>query len=146
MSEDDVINSAISILEARLKEPEALFTSSNDTKNYLKLKFSELEYETFSLLLLNNQHGLISCQELFRGTINGAAVYPREVVKVTLAFNAAAVIFTHNHPSGQVQPSSADKAITSRLKSALESVDIRVLDHVIVGGRQTFSFAEHGLL
>jgi len=146
MSENDVISNALLILEKRLKEPEAQFTCSNDTKSYLKLKFGELEHETFSLLLLNNQNGLISCQELFRGTIDGAAVYPREVVKVTLAFNAAAVIFTHNHPSGQVQPSAADKAITSRLKSALETVDIRVLDHVIVGGRQTFSFAEHGLL
>lgn len=146
MSEDDVINSALSILETRLKEPEALFTCSKDTKNYLTLKFGELEHETFSLLLLNNQHGLISCQELFRGTIDGAAVYPREVVKVTLAFNAAAVIFTHNHPSGQVQPSAADQAITTRLKSALETVDIRVLDHVIVGGQHTYSFAEHGLL
>jgi DNA repair protein RadC len=95
---------------------------------------------------MDNQHRIIEFVELFRGTIDGASVYPREVVKTALAVNAAAVIFAHNHPSGLAQPSEADKALTHRLKMALNVVDVRVLDHFIVGAEEIYSFAEHGFL
>ncbi|MFK4751082.1 RadC family protein [Oceanobacter antarcticus] len=144
--EQNVINQAIEILEARLQKPEQALCSPQDTFNYLKLKLSELEHEVFSILFLDNQNRLLKSKELFRGTIDGAAVYPREVVKAALAFNAAAVIFAHNHPSGVSEPSTADRHITERLKSALELVDIRTLDHVIVGQGAPYSFAERGLL
>lgn len=100
----------------------------------------------FVVLYLNNQNQLLAHETLFTGTISHTEVHPREVVKRALYFNAAAVIFAHNHPSGEVTPSQADKAITQRLLHALMLVEIRVLDHLIVGGTQILSFAEHGLL
>ncbi|MCY1366184.1 hypothetical protein D9M69_530660 [compost metagenome] len=100
----------------------------------------------FAALFLDSQHRLLEYVELFRGTIDAAAVYPREVVKEALRLNTAAVIFSHNHPSGNPEPSQADKVLTQRLKEALALVDVRTLDHVIVAGDATASFAEHGLL
>jgi DNA repair protein RadC len=94
---------------------------------------------------LDNQHRVIACDELFRGTIDGASVYPREVVKAALQYNAAALIMAHNHPSGISDPSQADRVITEKLKEALALIDVRVLDHFIVG-ENVYSFAEHGLL
>lgn len=146
MNEDQIINQALEILEARLSTPNHYFTNPNETKSYLVLKLGEREHEVFSALLLDNQHGLIGYIEMFRGTIDGASVYPREVVKEALDHNAAAVIFAHNHPSGVAEPSEADKKITSKLKSALALVDVRVLDHIIVGNTNTTSFAENGWL
>lgn len=105
-----------------------------------------LEREEFIVLYLNNQNQLLAHETLFTGTLSHTEVHPREVVKRALYFNAAAVIFAHNHPSGEVAPSQADKAITQRLVQALMLVEIRVPDHLIVGGRQIFSFVEHGLL
>ena len=137
---------ALRILEARIKQPERYFTNPGDVKSYLRLQFNNLEHESFRVMFLDNQHGLISLTEMFRGTIDGAAVYPREVVKTALQFNAAAIILAHNHPSGVCEPSRADKAITSRLTGALKLVDIRVLDHIIVGGNDTYSFADKGLM
>ncbi|HGP3147634.1 TPA: JAB domain-containing protein, partial [Pseudomonas aeruginosa] len=102
--------------------------------------------EVFAALFLDSQHRLLEYVELFRGTIDAAAVYPREVVKEALRVNAAAVIFSHNHPSGNPEPSQADKVLTQRLKEALALVDVRTLDHIIVGGEATASFAEQGLL
>jgi DNA repair protein RadC len=104
-------------------------------------------HEVFGCLWLDNQHRVLEFEELFHGTIDGASVYPREVVRAALRLNAAAVIFAHNHPSGVAEPSEADRMITQRLKQALNLIDIRVLDHFIVGdGDQAYSFAEHGLL
>jgi len=100
----------------------------------------------FGCLWLNNRHNVIRVNPLFRGTIDAAAVYPREVVKEALQVNAASVIFYHNHPSGDPEPSSADRALTDRLKTALATVDIRVLDHIVIGGNKTVSFAERGLI
>ena len=97
-------------------------------------------------MFLDNQHRVIQLDELFRGTIDGASVYPREVVKQALHHNAAAVIFAHNHPSGVTEPSQADKQITEKLKKALDLFDIRVLDHFIIGDGEPYSFAEHGLI
>ena len=146
MSDEEIIKQAIKILESRLREPEAYFRSSKDTNTFLKLHFNGLEHESFRIMFLDNQHGMIAIEEISRGTIDGAAIYPREVVKATLAFNAAAVIFAHNHPSGCTQPSQADIAITRRLQSALSTIDVRTLDHIIIGGSHTYSFAENHLI
>jgi len=119
--------------------------SSQATKDFLSFKLGKYEREVFAVMLLDSQHKLIDYQELFFGTINAASIYPREVVKAVLAENAAAVIFAHNHPSGEIEPSQADIAITSRLKAALALIDVPVLDHIVIGESAT-SFAERGLL
>ncbi len=123
-----------------------LMSDPTATRQYLKARMRHYEREVFACLLLNNQHRVISFEELFQGTIDGASVYPREVVKCALAANAAAVIFAHNHPSGVAEPSQADRRITERLVKALDLVEIRVLDHFVVGDVDVVSFAERGLL
>ena len=146
-SEELIINKAIAILGRRLRKNELLTATSNkSTSDYLILNLADLEHEVFGVLLLDNQHKLIKDVLLFRGTIDGASVYPREVVKEALKHNAAAVIFYHNHPSGLCKASEADKNITQRLKTALSTVDIRTLDHIIVGGADTLSFTSTGQL
>lgn len=117
-----------------------------ETKRYLQAWLRDRQSECFCCLFLDNRHRIIACEELFQGTLNGAAVYPREVVKRALALNAGAVIFAHNHPSGVADPSAADQLLTGRLKEALALVDIRVLDHLIIGDGETVSFSELGLL
>ncbi len=121
-------------------------TSPEITKAYLSAQLRGYSYEVFACLFLDNQHRVIKLDELFRGTIDGASVYPREVVKQALYHNAAAVIFAHNHPSGITLPSQSDKQITEKLKQALALFDIRVLDHFIIGDGDPYSFAEHGLM
>lgn len=128
-----------------LQKGDAL-TSPEVTRIYLTTQLRGYPYEVFACLFLDNQHRTIQFEELFRGTIDGTSVYPREVVKRALYHNAAAVIFAHNHPSGISEPSQADKLITDRLKQALSLFDIKILDHFIIGDGQPFSFAEHGLL
>ena len=123
-----------------------MLTSPNDTKDFLVAQLRAYQHEVFACLFLDNRHQIISFDEMFKGTIDGASVYPREVVKQALARNAAAVIFAHNHPSGVAEPSLADKNITQRLQEALKLVDIRVLDHFIIGDNTAVSFAELGLL
>lgn len=118
--------------------------SSASTRNYLKSELKKEPHEVFAILLLDNQHGIIKFERLFYGTIDAATVYPRVVVEAALKHQAAAVILAHNHPSGVCEPSLADKNITARLKQALALVDIRVLDHIIVAGHLTYSFAESG--
>ena len=113
---------------------------------YLFTKLAVLEHEVFLLILLDNQHRIIESVEISRGTIDQASVYPREVVKTALQYNAAVVMFVHNHPSGVAEPSRADHQITERLQAALGLVDIRVLDHFVVGGETIISFAERGYL
>ncbi|MBX9799511.1 MAG: DNA repair protein RadC [Burkholderiaceae bacterium] len=122
------------------------FTSPTAVKEYLRAKLDGFENEVFAVLFLDTQHRLIEYSELFRGTIDSASVYPREVIKEALRLNAAAVIISHNHPSGNPEPSAADKSLTKRLREALAMVDVRVLDHIIVGGTKTTSFAECGLI
>lgn len=116
------------------------------TRQFLTARLRHLRYEVFACLFLDTQHRLIAFRELFRGTIDGASVYPREVVAESLHHNAAAVILAHNHPSGVAEPSLADRQITRRLVDALALVDIRVLDHLVIGEGQAISFAERGLL
>lgn len=120
--------------------------SPNHTKQFLQSKLRDYPHEVFACLFLDNRHRVIQFEELFRGTINAASVHPREVVKKALDHNAAAVILTHNHPSGIAEPSDADRHITRQLVRALELVDIRVLDHLVVGDGETVSFAERGLI
>ncbi len=125
---------------------EQQFTSSASVKNYLRAQLRDRKAEVFAVLFLDSQHRLIAFEELFQGTIDGAAVYPREVVKRALSHNAAAVILAHNHPSGIAEPSSSDHAITKQLKEALQLIDIRTLDHFIVGDSEVLSFADRGWL
>jgi DNA repair protein RadC len=145
VSDDDVIAAALRILSQRLVYTSAL-CNPRTTRSYLALRFAGLEHEVFACIFLDARNRVMACEELFRGTIDGASVHPREVVKRALVHNAAAVIFTHNHPSGVAEPSHADELITRRLKDALALVDIRVLDHLVIGGAVVESFSERGLL
>ncbi len=116
------------------------------TVDYLRARLRDYAYEVFACLMLDNRNRVIALRELFRGTIDGASVYPREVVKQALADNAAAVILVHNHPSGVAEPSRADRALTRRLQEAAALVDVRLLDHFVVGDGEVVSFAERGWL
>jgi DNA repair protein RadC len=142
---DEIMNAARQALGARVRKG-TIFTSPRVTSDYLIARLGNLAHEVFTLIYLDSRHRFIACQDLFRGTIDGASVHPREVVKEALRHNAAAVILSHVHPSGVAEPSHADEQITQRLKAALNLVDIRVLDHVIVAGGETPSFAQRGLL
>ena len=124
----------------------AAIRSPADTEDYLAARLRHLPYELFGCLFLDNRHRVICFDELFRGTIDGTSVYPREVVRRALTVNAAAVIAAHNHPSGVAEPSDADERITRRLKAALELVDIRLLDHLVIGDARAVSLAGRGLL
>ncbi|MDS1911096.1 RadC family protein [Vibrio parahaemolyticus] len=139
---NELLERAAEALATKYKR-EGTFTNPTNVKEYLKLKLGAHDREVFAVMFLDNQHQLISFEELFFGTIDAASIYPREVLKTALNHNAAAVIFAHNHPSGIAEPSQADKRITQRLIDALKLVDIRVLDHIIVG-EDCVSFAEKG--
>lgn len=143
--EDRIIAQAMAIIERRSRRGMA-FTSAKTVGEYFIIQSRDLEHEVFSVAFLDSQNRLISIEELSRGTLNQAAVYPREIAKAALSANAASVIFHHNHPSGYAEPSGADELLTARLKTALELFDVRVLDHVITGGAEYYSFAEHGLI
>lgn len=142
---EEVIAAARSVLAARVRKGTAL-TSPRIVSDYLAVRFGERSHEVFSVLFLDARHRLIDCVELFRGTIDGASVHPREVVKEALERNAAAVILCHNHPSGVAEPSVADEAITVRLRSALALVDVRLVDHLIVAGPTVVSLAGRGVV
>lgn len=144
-SVDQILAAARQAIDEKIQRG-ASFTSADVVKEYLSAKLAGYENEVFAVLFLDTQHRLIEYVEMFHGTIDGAAIYPREVVKTSLKLNAAAVIFAHNHPSGNPEPSAADRSITQRLKEALALLDVRTLDHIIVGGESTVSFAERGLL
>lgn len=143
--EDSVIREAAAILYGRICQGDVL-SSPEATRQFLQLRLAGLEHEVFGVLLLTNRHRVIGFHEMFRGTIDGASVHPREVVKLALMHNAAAIIMVHNHPSGDPTPSRADETITRRLKDALALVDVRVLDHIIVTAGETLSLAERGLV
>jgi len=139
-----VLEMARRYLNEGLKRGDSL-TSPQETRQFLSSKLRDYSHEVFAVLFLDQRHRVIRFEEMFQGTIDGASVYPREVVKKALEYNAAAVIFAHNHPSGVAEPSQSDERITQRLKEALGLVDIRVLDHFVVGD-DVVSFAERGLL
>ncbi|KJS04778.1 MAG: DNA repair protein [Gammaproteobacteria bacterium BRH_c0] len=132
-------------MESQLTASE-VFSNPTTVKQYCQLQISLERDEHFCCLFLNTRHSLISFERLFRGTVDGASVYPRVVVRRCLELNASAVIFTHNHPSGIAEPSRDDATITRRLKDALALIDVRVLDHIVVGTGGTTSMAEQGLL
>jgi DNA repair protein RadC len=143
------LQAALELARRALKEEISLgnaLSSPRAVRDYLRLALAGREQEVFVVMLLDAQHRVISSEELFRGTLTQTSVYPREVVKCALKHNAAAVIFAHNHPSGVAEPSHADEILTRSLKAALALVDIQVLDHFIVAGSRTLSFAERGLL
>ncbi len=125
---------------------EAVLNSPDKVRQYLQLQLARREHEVFAVLYLDAQNRLLKCEELFRGTLTQTSVHPREVVKQALRHNAAAVILAHNHPSGVAEPSRADELLTQALKDALALVEVRVLDHLIVAGNATVSFAERGLI
>lgn len=145
-NDDTIIDKAIKILDSRIKNHEFTICNPIDTVKYLRLKLQEQEREIFACMFLNNRHQVIAYEELFKGTIDGAAVYPREVVKRALELNANAIIISHNHPSGIPEPSQADENITHKLKDALATVDIRLLDHIIIGDSEHTSLAERGVI
>ena len=147
LQDEEVISQALSIIGARLrKRGKTAISNPPSAVAMAKLMLAEEEQEIFGALFLDTRHRLIAFERLFTGTINGASVYPREVVKRALKLNAAAVIFTHNHPSGIPEPSGDDEAITRRLQSALLLIDVRVLDHIVIGGVSHVSFADRGLI
>lgn len=145
-SERRTVNKAMDILASYLRGPLSIFATPESVRQYICLHLGALPYEVFGVLFLDSQHRLIAYESMFRGTLTQTSVYPREVVTQALAHNAASVVLTHNHPSGALYPSRADEALTQTLKSALALVDVRVLDHFIVGGNQAVSMAEMGLL
>jgi DNA repair protein RadC len=145
VSTEEILAMARKLIQRRFARGTALTTPAL-TREYLMLELALLEREVFYCLFLDNRHRVIKTECCFQGTIDGASVYPRELVKRALALNAKALILAHNHPSGLAEPSAADKAITRRLVEALGLVEVTVLDHFIIGGTEQFSFAEHGLL
>lgn len=145
ISEEEVLYWAQDIVTKRFTRSNYL-TSPNTTKEFLKILLAQEQRENFIVIFLDNQHGVLGYESLFTGTIDSAVVYPREVVKSVLNNNAAAVILCHNHPSGSPEPSQADRTITDRLINSLNTINVKVLDHLIVGGSRIVSFAEEGLI
>lgn len=144
MNEQYILNAARDIICRKTYAPN--FTAPSEVKDYFVLRFASLEHEVFCIAFLTAQHALISCEEMFRGTLSQTSVYPREVVKRALHLNAAAVVLSHNHPSGVAEPSRADEYLTQTLKTALALIDVRVIDHIVTGGGTAVSLAERGLI
>ncbi|MEW5756438.1 MAG: DNA repair protein RadC [Pseudomonadota bacterium] len=140
-----VVTLAMSVLANRHR-PGKTLSSPEETRSFLRLRLADHRNEVFGCLFLDNRHRIIVVRELFQGTIDGASIHPRVVVQQALEVNAAAMVFFHNHPSGVAEPSRADEMITHRLKEALALVEVRVLDHFVVAGGESVSFAERGLL
>ncbi len=144
-TDDEIIAIARTALDAKIKR-QGNIASPDDAKAFMALRLGNLPHEVFAAIFVDAQHRVIEYRELFRGTLTQTSVYPREVVREALLFNAAAVLIGHNHPSGVGEPSRADEYLTQTLKTALALVDVRVLDHLVVAGGQVTSFAERGLL
>ena len=141
-----VIDAALTILGGYLRQPEQTFHTPDAVRHYLRLHLGAESRELFAVMFLDSQNRLTAFEVMFTGTLTQTSVYPREVVKAALSHDAAAVVLAHNHPSGSVQPSRADEALTRNLKGALALVDVRVLDHVIVSPSDALSMAERGLI
>lgn len=143
--EHDILKMAEQITKARM-ERKGYVRDPGATTDYIKAHLADRPHEVFGVIFLDTRHGIVACEDLFFGTIDGAEVHPRVVAKRALELNAAAVIVYHNHPSGNPEPSAADRQVTARLKSALALLDIRVLDHIIIGGTESLSMASKGLV
>lgn len=144
-TDQEILAAARAVMNRRLQRGVKL-TSPDLTREFLQVRLGHHEHEVFAVIWLDNRHRVIAFEELFHGTIDGATVHPREVVKACMRFNAAACILAHNHPSGATEPSQADMRITQRLKETLGLLDVRILDHFIVGEGPAYSLAEQGLL
>ena len=144
LTDDDILHAAEGILEHKLMRSGEALTDPAASARYLKARLAAYPYEVFACLFLDNRHRVIAFEELFRGSIDGCSVHPREVIRSCIKHNAAAIIFAHNHPSGVSEPSAADRAITQRLKEALDFIDVRVLDHLVVGAGEPTSLAQRG--
>ncbi len=145
MTEDQIIAKALEILASRVCNGESINNNEIAAK-YLQVLLADRKAEVFVVMFLSTKHCLIECREMFHGTIDSAAVYPREVVRAAIDTNAAAVILAHNHPSGSLEPSRADVDLTQMLAKALQLIDVRILDHIIVSNAGHTSFADRGLL
>ncbi|KAA0068490.1 JAB domain-containing protein [Rhodanobacter sp. T12-5] len=143
-TEQDVLAAAEAILKGRLERQGSL-NNPTDATDFLRMRLGALQHEEFHVLWLDNRHRILACQKLFTGTVDGASIYPREVVRAALSVNASAAIFAHNHPSGIAEPSAADRAITSELRDALRLIGVRILDHIVVGA-ECVSMAGRGLM
>lgn len=142
-----LIDQALQMLEDRMRYgAQTILSSPQAVKEYLRLLLGGKEHEVFTVIFTDAKNCLLETQEMFRGTLTQTSVYPREIVKAALACNAAAVILAHNHPSGNKEPSTADRLLTRTLKDALKLVDVQVLDHIVVTTTDTYSFAEHGII
>ncbi|WP_156294415.1 RadC family protein [Serratia oryzae] len=144
--EQHIITQAIGLLERQLQARTVVLTQPDAVRRYLRLQLERQEREVFMVMYLDNQHRLIACETLFTGTLASVNVYPREIVKQALAYNTAAVILAHNHPSGMAEPSQADRTVTETVTAALSLIDVRVLDHIVIGHGEAVSFAERGWL
>lgn len=142
-SADQILEAARQVVDLRMRRG-SMFSSPVEVRGFFRDKLAGLEREVFAVAFLDTRHRLIDYAELFFGTVDGAEVHPRVVVREALLRNAAALVISHNHPSGNVEPSAADRALTERLKQALALVDVRLLDHIIVGGHETMALAERG--
>lgn len=145
-SDDEIVSKALEITAAQLRRPGVAMSSPEVVKNFLTLRLAKSEREVFGVLWLNIAHSVIAIEDMFFGTLDKASVYPREVIKAALSHNAAALICYHCHPSGRALPSEADKRLTEFLSEALAIIDVRLLDHIIVAGVTTYSFAENSLI
>ena len=143
---DEVIDAAKHIMESMMEQRDTLLTSPDLVRQYLMMRLGRAEREIFCVIFLDNQNRLIAADDLFMGTIDGASVYPREVLKAALKYNAAAVLLAHNHPSGNLTPSDQDRDLTKRILRIGGLMEISVLDHLIVGGGEYLSFADQGWL
>ena len=143
-TEQDVLAAAEGILKSRL-ERQGSIGNPTDATDFLRMRLGALLHEEFHILWLDNRHRILECQKLFTGTVDGASVHPREVVRAALSINASAAILAHNHPSGVAEPSAADLAITSELRDALKLIGVRILDHIVVGA-ECVSMAGRGLM
>jgi DNA repair protein RadC len=144
--EQKIIDNAIQIIESKSNNNDFVINSPDAVKQFCVLQLAMSENEKFGVLFLDNQHRLIEFSIMFTGTVDSATIYPREVAKKALALNSSAIVITHNHPSGLLTPSNADKQITTKLFDGLKLLDIRVLDHIIVSQQGSLSFAERGLI
>jgi DNA repair protein RadC len=144
LTDDDILHAAEGILEQKLMRSGEALTDPAASARYLKARLAAYPYEVFACLFLDNRHRVIAFEELFRGSIDGCSVHPREVIRSCIKHNAAAIIFAHNHPSGVSEPSAADRAITQRLKEALELIEVRCLDHFVIGSGTPISLAQRG--
>lgn len=146
MTENAIIDKALSILELRMRRPGEPLHNPDTARRYCQLRIGHKAHEVFMVLYLDSHHRLIDAREEFRGTITQTAVYPREIVKSALELNASAVILVHNHPSGKLEPSHADQVLTSQIRRSLACVDVGLIDHIIVTATDSMTFASKGLL